>query len=337
MDTTIGYLEQVHSDLLDAGSREVRRRGRRVRGGTRFSARTLVAAAAAVTLVAAGGVGWVVIGDERILSDRPAGPFAAGQATGSTGASGEGARELVEFGHLGVPSPAPQSVPADIGGQAGALSRVIRTAEIGLVIPPDSFGERFADAVDVASANGGFVQTSTTRERSGGITIRVPADNFDDALRDLRELGEVEVQTVRGQDVTADFVDLRARLRIARARQDVLLRLMDEARTIEQTIRVQNALDETQLRIEEFQGSLRLLDDRASLATVQLRLREEGVEPAAEVNTPSIPNALERSVAGFVGVIAGVVVGLGYVIPVLVLGLAAWFVVRRVRRRRATA
>ena len=110
---------------------------------------------------------------------------------------------------------------------------------------------------------------------------------------------------------------------------------MNEANSIEQTIRVQNALDETQLRIEELQGNLRLLDDRTSLATISLDLREQGVELQAEVEQPSIPNAFERSAAGFVGVIAGVVIGLGYLIPVLLLGLAAWFVVVRVRRRRA--
>lgn len=335
MDPTIGYLEQVRSDLLDAGFRELHRRDRpfRLLGG-RLSGRVLVAATAAVTIMAAGSVGWFVTRDDRIASLQPAGPGNASQATGSTGE----ARRFIalpnalsyDVDFAGVPVELPQAGP-------GELSRVIRTAELGLVVPRDSFDDRFADAASIASGLGGYVQTSTTRERSGGITIRVPADAFNDALRDLRELGDVEVQTVQGQDVTADFVDLEARLRIARARREVLLRLMDRATTIAQTIRVQNALDDTQLGIEEFQGSLRLLDDRTSLATIRVGLREEGVDTSAEVRNPSIPNAFERSVAGFVGVIAGVVVGLGYVIPVLALGLAAWFVVTRVRRRRAAA
>jgi len=101
----------------------------------------------------------------------------------------------------------------------------------------------------------------------------------------------------------------------------------------QQTIRVQNALDDTQLRIEELQGQENLLDDRTSLATIRLRMREEGVEPT-EVETPSLPNALERAVAGFVGMIAAIVIGIGYVIPFLLIALVAWFVVVRVRRRR---
>jgi hypothetical protein len=212
---------------------------------------------------------------------------------------------------------------------------VIRTAELAVVIPRDAFDERFGEAVDVAEAQGGFVADSRSRSRAGSLTVRVPAANFDETLRELRALGTVEVESVHGEDVTADYVDLHANLRIARARREVLLGLMADAVSIEQTIRVQNALDETQLRIEQLQGQLRLLDDRTSLATIGLRLREQGVEPEPRVEKASIPNAFERAAAGFVGVIAAIVIGLGYLIPILVLGLAAWFVVSRVRRRRA--
>jgi hypothetical protein len=212
---------------------------------------------------------------------------------------------------------------------------VIRTAELSVVIPRDAFDERFGEAVDVAEEQGGFVADSRSRNRSGSLTVRVPAANFDETLHALRALGTVEVESVHGTDVTADYVDLHANLRIARARREVLLGLMADAVSIEQTIRVQNALDETQLRIEQLQGQLRLLDDRTSLATIGLRLREQGVEPESQVEKASIPNAFERAAAGFVGVIAAVVIGLGYLLPLLALGLLVWFVVIRVQRRRA--
>ncbi len=342
MGATIGYLELVREDLLDAGAREGRRRRTRAPRPPRVSGRSLAAAVAAVTLVAAGSLGWWVSRD----TNEPQ-PAEAGIATGATGGTARPAMGR----NQAVPAPStvvegsddgltvPGLAPADLPTTTlpGELSRVIRTAELGLVIPRGSFDERFADAVDIASANGGFVSTSTTRERAGTVTMRVPSDAFDDALRSLRELGDVRVQSVHGKDVTADYVDIHSRLRIARARREVLLGLMAEANSIEQTIRVQNALDETQLRIEELQGNLRLLDDRTSLATIALDLREQGVEPQATVEKPSIPDAFERAVAGFVGVIAGVVIGLGYLLPVLILALAGWFVVSRVRRRHTGA
>jgi len=313
MATTIDYLNAVHGDLLDAAERE--RRAARRPPARRMPSSGLVAAVVSV-LVAAGLIG-LLVRSGGFLSE---GAESLGGSTGAIGATG-----------------APTEPPTDeVVPGAPAVSRVIRTAELAIVIPRDAFDERFGEAVDVAEAQGGFVAESRSRSRSGSLTVRVPAANFDETLRALRALGTVEVESVHGQDVTADYVDLHANLRIARARREVLLGLMADAVSIEQTIRVQNALDETQLRIEQLQGQLRLLDDRTSLATIGLRLREQGVEPESRVEKASIPNAFERAAAGFVGVIAAIVIGLGYLIPILVLGLAAWFVASRVRRRRTT-
>jgi uncharacterized protein DUF4349 len=318
METAIDYLNTVHGDLLDAAKRE-RARLRVVARRRRMPSSGLVAAVVAV-LVSAGLIGLVIrsggVGSDEAGQAGSTGAAATG-ATGGTAGSDE--TRSAGKGEPGTPAP----------------SRIIRTAQIAVVIPRDAFDERFGQAIDVAEEHGGFVADSSSRSRSGSLTLRVPAQAFDETLRALRALGTVEVQSVHGKDVTADYVDLRARLRIARARREVLLGLMNDATSIEQTIRVQNALDETQLRIEELQGQLRLLDDRTSLATIRLDLREKGSEPEAEVEAPSIPNAFERAAAGFVGVIAAIVIGLGYLLPLVALGLVVWFVVVRVRRRRA--
>ena len=330
MDTAIDYLNEVHGDLLDAAKREHAIvqpvRGRKPRrqwaGG--------LAVAALCVLVAAGLVGLLVRSN---VGTDDAGGEAAG-ATAATGAFGEtGAAE--------APEPSPGTVPGDAGGSrvpgepAPLLTKIIRTAELSVVIPRNSLDERFAKVVDAAERNGGFVSDSLSRTRTAGLTLRVPAGNLAETLRAVRSLGTVDVESVRGKDVTANYVDLRARLRIAKARLEVLLDLQAEATSIEQTIRVQNELDQTQLDIEAIQGQLQVLDDRTSLATVHVDLREEGAEPGDEVETASIPNAFERAVAGFVGVIAAIVIGLGYVVPLVALGLLIWFAVVRIKRRRA--
>jgi uncharacterized protein DUF4349 len=207
---------------------------------------------------------------------------------------------------------------------------VIRTGTISLVIPRGTFGDRYDQAVAIATDNQGYVQTSRSQQRSGSLTMRIPAANFDAAMTALRALGEVQVESIHGEDVTAQYVDLNARLRIAKSRREVLLGLMEDAKTIAQTIHVQNALDQTQLRIEEIQGQLNYLNDQTSLATVTVSLREEGVQA---VHKPSIPNAFERAIAGFVAVIAGIVIGLGYLLPILLIAAVAWVVARRRRHR----
>jgi hypothetical protein len=239
-------------------------------------------------------------------------------------------------GYQGVapqPSPVPGEADQSVGGPT--TSRIIRTGDISVIIPRDSFDDRFAAVVNAAEHNRGFVAESRSRERAGTLTVRVPSSRFDETLRAIRDLGTVSVESLRGRDVTAEFVDLQARLRIEKSRREVLLRLMDRAESIEQTIRVRNALDETQLRIEQIQGQLRLLNDQTSFATITVDLREEGV--AADVEAASIPNAFERAGAGFVGVIAAIIIGIGYLLPVVAIALVIWFVVVQVRRRRRAA
>jgi hypothetical protein len=324
MATTIEYLNAVHGDLLDAAKREARA-GRRP--PARWVPSTSLVAAVLGVLVAAGLIG-------LIARTGGFGSESATPAAGSTGATGAAESSPNATVVPGLSSDDVIRGGFDVSGPP-VVSRVIRTAELSVVIPRDAFDERFGEAVDVAEEQGGFVADSRSRSRSGSLTLRVPAANFDETLHALRALGTVEVESVHGRDVTAVYVDLHANLRIARARREVLLGLMADAVSIEQTIRVQNALDETQLRIEQLQGQLRLLDDRTSLATIGLRLREQGVEPESQVEKASIPNAFERAAAGFVGVIAAIVIGIGYLIPVLLLGLVVWFVADRIRRRHA--
>jgi Domain of unknown function (DUF4349) len=336
METSIGYLKTVHGDLLAAASSEAIRgaapngpRGPRRR---RFSTAAFATAAAAIVLVA-GIIGGLV----RYGSGIEEHAAVSGGGDGAAGATapGDDAQVLPGVGDQGAapqPSPAPGDADQSVGSPT--TSRIIRTGDISVIIPPDSFDDRFAAVVDAAEDNRGFVAESRSRERAGTLTLRVPSARFDETLRAIRDLGTVAVESVRGQDATAEYVDLRARLRIEKSRREVLLRLMDRAESIEQTIRVRNALDETQLRVEQIQGQLRLLDDQTSFATITVDLREEGV--AAEVEAASIPNAFERAGAGFVGVIAAIIIGIGYLLPIVGIGLVIWFVFVLVRRRRVT-
>jgi hypothetical protein len=337
MDTTIGYLHEMREDLLTAAWRPDRRGSRQLLGRWRWSGPRLVAGLSVLCLVTAGATGWLVTrnGEESLMRR------AVGRATNPT--SGDQAAHI--FDALAQPSASPApGVPGEtlgVGGSATGgpnavtdLSKIVRTANLSIVVPVGSFGKTFANASSVPDEFGGFVETSNTETRSGSITMRIPSDRLGEALDRIRALGHVEAQTIAGKDVTANYIDLAARLRIAKARRLVLLRLMHRANSIEQTIRVQNALDDTQLQIEDLQGGINVLEDRTSFATVRLELREQGVQVATQVEKPSIPGAWQRSIAGFIGVIVAVIVGLGYVIPVaLLLGLV-WLVVVRVRRRR---
>lgn len=342
MQTDIGYLEELEEDILEAAWRESLPSERRRRVRRPRSRAKLVAVLAAASLVAAGGTGFVALRGTGLIAQRDEARLrqrvvALEQGAGPmpTPAPQTGFVPFLDESLRGANDAAAGQVATTVG--PGELAKVVKTAELSVVVDEGTFGDSFEAASEIATRYGGFVQATSTREgRSGRLVMRVPAARFDDALRGLRDLGRVEAQSITGKDVTAQFVDLRGRLEISEARREVLLRLMAKATTIESTLRVQNALDDVQLRIEEIKGQLHLLKNQTDKATIRVTMRETGVPLEAEnVMNPSIPNAWDHAIAGFFGVIFAVVVGLGYLVPVAILAAIGWFVYRRARPRTA--
>jgi hypothetical protein len=356
VSANIAFLEELREDLLDAGWRESLPSGRRVRSGRAgrpFGGRWLVAVAAVFGLIAVTGVGLLATGIDPVrMASSVTGGDGAGTAPADSprrepapAAVADQSAALISEEGWRADLAEPTFGEAESGDQAavrgvsvGDLALIVKTGRLSIVVERDTFATRMQDAMDVAVSNDGYVQSTTTQgDRFGSLVIRVPSDRFETTIRELKELGtKVEAQTISGDDVTAEYVDLRARLHIAKARRVVLERLMNKAVSIEQTIRVQNALDDVQLRIEQYQGSMNVLEDKVTEATIRLQIREPGVQPLErKVENPSIPGAFDRAVAGFFSVIAGAVIGLGYLIPVLVLGVALFFAIRFARRRLA--
>lgn len=296
-------------------------------------------------LAVAAGIGYLV----------SAGGVGGGSTGGGTGPAASGAVRAaappvsVEGNPALAAAPAGQaagSTALGSGGAAGAIGilpafrpDIVEAADLSIIVKKGGFEDAFQTASLVAGRYGGFVESSSTagiKSRSGRLLMRIPNASFDQALRDLRGLGELEAESISGQDVTSQFVDLQARLRTWQAQESVLLRLMARAASIEETLRVQQNLQDVQFRIEQIRGQLRVLQNQTELATIQVGLREVGapVGPGgATGNRPSLGQAWDRSLNGFFAVLSTVVVGLGYLVPITALGLVAWAVLRRLQPR----
>jgi hypothetical protein len=230
--------------------------------------------------------------------------------------------------------PIPPGTPGNLAGQ-----KVIKNADIHIEVGSGKFQDRFSQANQVADRFGGFVSSTSTTETkgrvaSGSVTIRVPSDKFQAALVALRKLGRVAEENQSGEDVSQEFVDLEARLRSAKAQEAFYLKLLDKATTISDSIQIAGQLSQVQLQIEQIQGRLNYLNDQTSMSTVTIRLFEPGVERSAAKGL--LGRAWANAVNGFQSVIAGVIVLLGWLAPLVILallGLLIW----KILRRRTTA
>ncbi len=357
MDTDIRYLELIEQDLRQVAAREMllasappsRRRSR----GNRW----MFAAAVVPILVVAGLIGWLVTGG---VGGGAADNAGAGASATSISKGGRNPYPSTHVPALGsVPAAQPSATPvfglapsdggsvneSSVAHQPAApltdVSKIIRDGTISIQVAKDDFSKGFASVTRIAENNGGFVLSSQTRgQRAGTLTLRIPAKRFDDAMLSLRAIGTVQAQSVTGRDVTSQFIDLQARLRIAKSRRTVLLGLQSQATSIGEVLTVQHQLDQVQLQIEQLQGQLNFIADQVAEATIRVDVHEKDaptVQQATTVENPSLGSAWDRAVQGFLNVVSAVVIGLGYLIPIGILALAVWLLTLAVRRRRATS
>jgi hypothetical protein len=225
-------------------------------------------------------------------------------------------------------------------------STVIKTGRLSIRLGHDGLSKAIERAHNIVDRYGGFISSSnlsTGKHETSTIVVRIPADRFDNAMADLSApgLGAVRSQQQSGEDVGQQLVDLSARARNLRAQSLALIRLMNQAVTVSDTIKIQNELFDIQGQIEELDGRLRYLHDQADMSTITMLLAPPAAVHHHQGQPTAIGSALRRSWQRATDVVTAVIVGAGVVIPVALLALVALLVGRwllpAVRRRTSHA
>ncbi len=236
-----------------------------------------------------------------------------------------------------APAPMPPGMPgsgAPTEDRDRVGERVIRTGALSLRV--DDVENRLTEVRTIAAAEGGFIADANVVDREGvqsaSITIRVPQDAFDRTMTRLKELAStVFNESANTEDVTAQFVDLEARLGAARAEEAQYIRILADADTIDETLQVTARLG---ARIESMEGQIRYLRDRTEYSTIHVSMTEEArVQVPTTVWRPgeTLRESLRELVISLQGLadllITFGVFLIGLVVPVILLvALAAWLV-----------
>lgn len=266
---------------------------------------------------------------------------AADEAAGSVVEEAEGAAVASGAGggtnagtDLGAPLP-----------QGLGTDRVVKTASLEVEVADGGFASAFSKVATVAAANGGFVARSSThqdgddagRQSAGSAVVRVPSANFDQARQQLIDLGDLRSQQLEGEDVGGRLTDLEARLRNLRSHEEAIRLLMTKAVNVGETIEVQRQLSGVREQIEQLASEQARLSDAVAYSTITLSLAEPGIAFNPDGDGSPIGDALARAVDGAQDVVATVIVGLGYLLPLALLAGAAYAAVRLVSRRQEQA
>lgn len=198
-----------------------------------------------------------------------------------------------------------QATPPLQGPSSGPL--IVRTAQVSMM--SENFERSRADLEQIVSGHQGYtaqmaLNASNGASRSLIAMIRVPAQQLDATLRELKRLGRVVEESQRGEDVTQRYVDIDARLSNLRTTENRLLAILKE-RTgkLADVLQVEEAVDRTRGDIETAEAEKKLLSEQIALATVNVTISETYKAPFERNDSSTLTRLRNAAVVGYRNVV----------------------------------
>ena len=216
----------------------------------------------------------VAVEQEMAMLKEMAMPTAAPMAAEAPAAMATAMADSVEVAET-IPQAAEDFLPPfdEVQASVAAQERIIvRTVRMGVVV--DSVPAAVDRIGELADGLGGWtVFSDRSAVHWGNVSVRVPAQELDEAVRQIRALAiRVDAESSSSQDVTDEYVDTSSRLRSLRATEESLLNLLGQATKVEDALDVQRELADLQSEIESLEGRIKFLQQTAAFSLINVDL-----------------------------------------------------------------
>ncbi len=163
--------------------------------------------------------------------------------------------------------------------------KIVKNGSLNIVVKDVQDGVKKVG--DHAVSLGGYVATTNLTSSgnkatlSGYIRVRVPVDKVNDFINFVKSSSvKVLNENINSDDVTAEFVDLQARIRNLEASETQYLEFMDKATNVTEVLAVQKELTTIRGQIEQLKGQLQYLEGNSAMSDITVNVAlDEGELP----------------------------------------------------------
>lgn len=146
--------------------------------------------------------------------------------------------------------------------QAPSTSMIIYTAQLQAEV--EHVPAAIDAIIEAVTAQGGFLANRT----DSSVTVRVPVGRFRESLGRIEALGTVLHREVQAEDISESFHDLDVRLQNLRSVQTRLQQFLARAANVNDALAVERELERVGGQIDEIEGRMRFLSNRAAFSTI---------------------------------------------------------------------
>lgn len=195
---------------------------------------------------------------------------------------------------------------------------------------------------------GGYVESSyvngnsyyTENSRYASLTLRIPKDKTDDFLGTVGEMANVTSRSENVEDVTLNYTDLKSHVEALQAEQEQLMKLMEQAKTVEDTMSIQSRLTDVRYELESYMSQLKVYDNQVDYDTVNISIQEVRNEtPTGELSIgQKMLNGLENSLRAIAESAKNLCIWFVASIPYFVILFAVIFavvsIIKKIRKKK---
>lgn len=195
---------------------------------------------------------------------------------------------------------------------------------------------------------GGYVESSyvngnsyyTEYSRYASLTLRIPKDKTDDFLGTVGEMANVTSKSENVEDVTLTYTDLKSHVEALQAEQAQLMKLMEQAETVEDTMSIQSRLTDVRYELESYMSQLKVYDNQVDYDTVNISIQEVKNEtPTGELSIgQKMLNGLENSLRAIAesakNLCIWFVASIPYFVILFVVIFAVVSIIKKIRKKK---
>ena len=169
--------------------------------------------------------------------------------------------------------------------------------------------------------------------RSAYYIIRVPADKFEKLMGDMSSLGNIPSSSVSMDNVSSQYYDSSARLKVYEAQETRLLELLEKAESVSEILEIESQLSDVRYSIESIKTKLNSWDKQVAYSTIYLDIVE--VSQYSPVSgQESFADRIKDAFVDSLSLLEDFIVGLISILPVLILICFIIFLIIIIIRKR---
>lgn len=198
--------------------------------------------------------------------------------------------------------------------------------EISLSIETKDYDNYIASIRNNVSANGGYIESSNESSyselRSFEAVIRIPVTKADGFTKSASKDVTVVEKSENVEDVTEQYVDVQARIKVYKAEEESLIEIMKKASNVKDLLSVKERLANVRAQIESYTAQLKSLENQTDYSTITLTVEEVEREVKKEGYWSGIWNNIIKGFKNVWTIITYVFAFLISAIPYLILILS---------------